>query len=204
MNPWWDAPIHLYSLFDPRASTAWYGETQNPLVAGTTATCMGVGGDAGPDLPTFTAASYPGDGAIGVIPDYSASELRYTPAAYLGISRGRHPTGQNILLYPGGDRSYRYSSATLTRPDGQVPVKVATPDTPAATKIPAGWESWSTLQYGYYAVPVDPLKPHSTYALVVNWLVGDPQRMVAQTVHFSTGPELKSGSCPADVCCPGG
>lgn len=122
-NPWEYAPIHLAQLLSPSlAVTGWAPGCMNTLA-----------GPARPQPPTATLLSYPGDG--GQAPASAVyGERPFTPGELLGLPPGR--SGPYLYVFAwGGDSEYanplgwdshsygRIVSATVSGPDGPVPVR---------------------------------------------------------------------------------
>ncbi len=156
-NPWLGAPLHETTLFDPAATTAWYGATPN-------AACMGAGGTRAFTQPAFF--SVPGNGATGVPVSEAAGELPFTPQEAAGWKAGETTGPAIILWYEGADAPLL--SAKLTTAATTVPVRVVTPDTPTP-RTPPGWPRVSTV--GAYSggasfvIPERPLAPNTRYTL---------------------------------------
>jgi hypothetical protein len=178
VNPWDEAPLHLRALFDPAATTTWYGEKHGSWGEG--AACMGTGGEQAFSTPTFF--SMPGNGVTDVHPSETASEEPFTPGEAVGIPEGT-ATGPYIILWPEGTDA-TLQTATLQGPAGEsVPVKLVTSET-LAPGVPAGWPAWPTVG-GDYVIPTTPLKFASAYILTATW-ANPAGAQYVQTEHFTT------------------
>ena len=207
INPWWNAPLHITSLFDPSATTAWYGETYHRWGVFGQAT-MGTGSGRSFAAPAFF--SLPGNGVANVAPSQTVEgELPFAPGDAVGLPEGRR-TGPYITLWPEGT-SASLQVASLQGANGsRVAVKVVTPATPAPPS-PPGWPSAGTMGFysrgADYVIPVHPLNPSSAYILTVTWR--DPAGLTyTQVVHFSTTSaaqatreeDIRENNCPTTVC----
>jgi hypothetical protein len=178
------APLHLTSLFNPAATTAWYGEHDE--LRGGGGACMGISGSRTFPGPAFF--SFPGNGAANVPTWNIPSEIPWTPQMVLGLPQ-EQPTGTNFILWP-EDTDAIASSATLTGPAGQqFPVSLVLPTmhTPAD-----GDPQWTEAFVGElsggasFAVPTKPLDPDSNYTLTVAWVSHTTGATYKQTVSFTT------------------
>lgn len=184
VDPWWEAPLHLASLFNPAGTTTWYGETKERWGLG--GVCMGVGRDARPFAgPAFY--SLPGDRATDVDPwETVGGEQPFSPGETVGLPQGTK-TGRYIFLWAEGTDAL-LESASLAGPRGTaVPIKLVKPDTPAPS--PPSWPQVTTVR-GYsgvtnYVIPVHALTPSASYVLTANWRDSAGAKH-AQTVHFKT------------------
>ncbi len=160
-NPWLGAPIHLGGLFNPAATTAWYGESSH-------AACMGVGVPPSVITPGLTAVaptfySLPGNGANNVAVSWNADEEPFTPGQAVGIPSSRK-TGPYILLWPLGATT-ELASASLVGPNGEsVSVKTVTPNTPAPPSPPNFPQVSTVGAYGSesFVIPISPLRHRVT------------------------------------------
>jgi len=144
VNPWSDAPLHEAALFDPAATTAWYGESHGRWLLG--GVCMGTDGERAFPTPVFY--SLPGNGAATVAPSETVSgELPWSPGMAVGIPEGRR-SGPNITLWPEGITA-TLEDATLRDADGRsVAVREVTPETPAPPSPPAASGNRRRLLWG--------------------------------------------------------
>jgi hypothetical protein len=183
VNPWNGAPLHLYSLFDPLSTTAWYGETQGKWGKG--ALCMGTSGPGEQPLASPGFFSVPGNGTTSAPTHEMASELPFTPGQAVGVPQGTE-TGPTIMLWATGING-RLESATLTGPGGvTVPAGVVTEETPGPP-VPEGWPPYPTVG-GNFVVPYKPLKHSSLYVVRALW--ADPQGVpYYQTATFTTATQ---------------
>ncbi len=187
VNPWVGAPLHLSSLFNPAATTAWYGERRGPFtVYKGENVCMGANGTR--QLPTASTYSLPGNGSANVPFAERSAESPYTPAEAVGVHSGA-PTGPTFILWPGGfaGEPTEVSLQAAGRPAADV--RVATPATPSPT--PTDWPFGLASTVGEYSqgasfvVPVDPLVPGTAYTLTANWQPTSSPRL-QQVVRFTT------------------
>ncbi len=195
VNPWDEAPLHLRALFNPAATTTWYGEKHDSWGEGSA--CMGTSGESAFATPTFF--SLPGNGAADVHPSETASEQPFTPGQAVGIPPGT-ATGPYIILWPEGTDA-TLQTASLQGPAGESePVKLVTPSTPAPL-VPAGWPAWETIG-GDYVIPVAVLKFATPYVLTATWADSTGAQYV-QTVHFTTvaSPQAQAAESITDVHC---
>jgi hypothetical protein len=195
VNPWAGAPLHLKALFNPAATTTWYGEKHNDWGEGSA--CMGTSGERAFAAPTFF--SLPGNGVSDVHPSETASEQPFTPGQAVGIPPGT-ATGPYIILWPEGTDA-TLQSASLQGPAGEsAPVRVVTPSTPAPL-MPAGWPIWETIG-GDYVIPVAALKFATAYVLTATWADSMGAQYV-QTVHFTTvaSPQAQAAESITDEHC---
>jgi hypothetical protein len=195
VNPWDEAPLHLSVLFNPAATTAWYGEKHGSWGEGSA--CMGTSGEQMFSTPTFF--SLPGNGATDVHPSETASEQPFTPGQAVGIPAGT-ATGPYIILWPEGTDA-TLQAASLQGPGrAREPVKLVTPNT-LAPPVPAGWPAWETIG-GDYVIPVTALKFATPYVLTATWADSTGAQYV-QTVHFATvaSSQAQAAESITDVHC---
>lgn len=156
-NPWLQAPLHETALFNPAATTAWYGATSN-------AACIGTEGTRAFAQPAFF--SVPGNGTTDVPVSEAAGELPFTPQEAAGWKAGE-TTGPAIILWYEGAAG-PLLSAKLTTATTTVRVRTVTPDTPVP-RTPPGWPQVNTV--GPYSggasfvIPERPLAPDTPYTL---------------------------------------
>jgi hypothetical protein len=187
VNPWADAPLHLSGLFDPSATSAWYGERTGPFtVEKGENVCMGTGGTRSFASPTFF--SLPGTGSSDVPASEVSAEEPYTPAEAVGLPV-RATTGPTIILWPEDAAGATLSSATLVSSSGTpAPIKIATPQTPSP-ESPPGFPNVPTVgEYSNgasFVVPTRPLASDTTYVLSVVWQPATGPSL-PQTVQFTT------------------
>jgi hypothetical protein len=191
VNPYNDAPYHLFDLLNPRISStgaadfAGFGCVEIEL------------GTLRPAPAQPLAYSYPGNHRKGVPPSQAAMELPMTPAQTLGL-RAR-ATGPNLFVYFDGPWSngsrVQVSSATLSSAHGSVPLR---------------WLDNTTSNLlaptGAILVPVKPLRPSTGYRVNVTATVLGvlPGTSIEQALASCGGPEQGGGvSCgtPAPSTC---
>lgn len=153
VNPYNDAPYHLFDLLNPRISStgaadfAGFGCIEIELGALRTA----------PSQPV--AYSYPGNHSTGVPPSQTARELPMTPAQTLGLRSGA--TGPNLFVYFDGPWSNgsraQISSAALTSAHGSIGLRWLDNNT-----------SNLLAPTGAILVPVKPLRPRTVYRVRVS------------------------------------
>lgn len=187
INPWIGAPLHLSALFNPAATTAWYGESRGaPTAARDLTVCMGARGTR--ELPGASSYSLPGNDSTSVPCAEKSSESPYTPAEAVGLP-SRTATGPTFILWPEGLVAGVPSSVTLRSAAGSsVEVRVAGPETPSP-QTPAGFPEVGTVG-GYsggatFIIPVHPLAANTAYTLSAAWQppTGPP---LQQNVSFTT------------------
>ncbi len=180
-NPWYGAPYHLAALFDPAATTGWYGETAAGRHDGSSSqgACMGTDGSRAFSAPTFYAVV--DTTRTKVRPYEVVAESPITPETALGFHRSV-VTGPNILLLP-EDTDASVSDATLNGPHGDVPVRVVRPNTPASCNDPSFGSNCSTPG-GVTVVVAPKLRPTSPYTLTATWVSGS--HPYTQVVSFRT------------------
>ncbi len=185
------APLHMTSLFDPAATTAWYGESDEKGGGG--GACMGTSGTRTFASPSFF--SFPGNGATHVPTWNIPSEIPWTPQMALGIPQ-EQPTGTNFILWPEATDAVP-SSASLVGPAGRsFPVSLVLPSTPTPASGDPQWtqEFVGELSGGAsFAVPTKPLNPNASYTLSVSWVSPTTGATYTQTVSFTTNSVLMSG-----------
>jgi hypothetical protein len=187
INPWIGAPLHLSALFDPAATTAWYGESRGGHTAARALTvCMGTRGTR--EFPGASFYSLPGNGSTSVPCAEKSSELPYTPAEAVGLP-ARTATGPTFILWPKGLLAGAPSGVTLRSATGSsVEVRVAAPETPSPI-TPAGFPEVGTVgEYSggaTFVVPVHPLAANTAYTLSAAWQpsTGPP---LQQNISFTT------------------
>jgi hypothetical protein len=187
VNPWTGAPLHLSALFDPAATTAWYGERSGPFtVTKGENVCMGASGTR--QLPEPSAYSLPGTGSVNVPFAERSAESPYTPAEAVGLHSEAH-LGPTFILWPGGFAGAP-SAVSLQAVGGPVvPIRVATPETPSPTPKSWPFAVASTLgdysQGASFVVPVHPLAASTAYTLTAEW---QPPTALAlqQVIRFTT------------------
>lgn len=160
-NPWTGAPIHLAAMFDPAATTGWYGE-------GPKGACLGTGGDRDFSAPSFF--SYPGNGTTWAPAGEQTGESPFTPAEAIGLPG---TTGPNIIVWATGLDTPVIAGAALTDAAGvAVPLRWADSRTPNPGSNDPNLPGAATLGgYGSagYVIPAQPLHPNAPYQLLVNW-----------------------------------
>lgn len=186
INPWVDAPLHLSALFDPSATTAWYGETHGAWGIGQA--CMGAGGERPFTSPAFF--SLPGENVTNVNPIESAAEQPFTPGQAVGIPQST-ATGPTIILWR-EDTAATLQRVTLQVSGGlPVPTRIVTASTPAPPS-PPGWPAnASETVGGNYVIPVSPLKFASRYTLTAIW-ADSMGATYTQLVHFATASSARA------------
>jgi hypothetical protein len=184
-NPWQDAPLHLESLFDPGATTAWYGETHGKW--GTGRTCMGTARGRSFASPTFF--SVPGDKTSGTDPSEVAAEEPFTPGMAVGIPSGTE-TGPTILMWAEGTDAILQGASLRDAHGAPVPVRVVTASTPAPM-TPPGWPPWTGGVGGNFVIPTAPLSFASQYSLTAVWS-DSAGRTLSQNVSFETAVSARA------------
>jgi hypothetical protein len=179
-NPFETAPIHLHQLLSPRLDRMGAAETQGYGCATTLAS------RSRPAPGANVTYTYPGDGAAGWFISQVAAEGPYTPGQQVGIPAGTR-TGPYLYVSFDGPTLNPFASAhstgaTLTGPDGPVPVSVADNTTAGlANYLPTGME----------VIPSSPLKTKSTYTATVSADVtpfgGGAAIPFTKTWSFTTG-----------------
>jgi hypothetical protein len=186
VNPWTGAPLHLAALFDPLATTAWYGERSGAFTPTQSySVCMGV--DDTREVTGVSFYSLPGNGSVNVPFAEKSAEGPYTPAEAVGLQAGV-ATGPTIILWPVGLEGAPSSVTLQTTTGSPIAIDVATPETPSP-KTPAGFPDIPTLgdysRGASFVIPVHPLAAGTAYTLSVVWQppTGPP---VTQVVGFTT------------------
>ena len=179
-NPFETAPIHLHQLLSPRLDRMGAAETQGYGCATTLASRNR------PAPAANVTYTYPGPGATGWFISQVAAEGPYTPGQQVGIPAGTR-TGPYLYVSFDGPAvdlyaSAQSTSATLTGPDGAVPVSVADNTTAGLTNyLPTGME----------VIPDSPLKTTSTYTATVSANItpsgGGAPIAFTKTWSFTTG-----------------
>lgn len=195
-NPWSTAPIHLGLMMRPSARAAGYAH-------GAGGTCMRLGGapsDAEPVPRVPAVHSVPGPGVFDVPASWSTSELPYTPAEVLGLQQ---PTGYNVLLWNDLTGQDDIAAATLTGPEGDVPVRWVDSRTPTPS-VTNGDDTWGarTWTWGTMLLPVRPLREGQPYALQVTFADGTPYRLEFRT-RTEPRSDVEGGGRAPTRCRPG-
>jgi hypothetical protein len=191
-NPWSNAPLHLTSLFDPGATTAWYAEDHSGACMGTSYSQRQFA------EPSFF--SYPGSGSTNVPIAQRASEEPWTPQAAAGIPENQ-TTGPNMILYPEGLQEPRLLEVTLATAGGEpVPVAVANPaspePTPNSSNFPTGYTVGEYSRGAGFAIPPQPLAANTAFVLTAHWENEATAAQYTQTVDFSTGAQTLEQMLP--------
>ncbi|MBS1864146.1 MAG: hypothetical protein JSS68_20830 [Actinobacteria bacterium] len=174
-NPWMDAPYHLEQVFTPWLERAGVDETRGYQCL---TTVLGV--DEGSSATPGTVWTFPGDGTVGLPPVEEAREIPKTPNEVLGLSP---LTGRQLIVWEGGvdPGGIDVTSASLSSPSGSVAVQ------------------WVDKGFsGAIIVPVEPLKPFTTYTASVALapFEGRHGEVVGAETHtwsFTTGHDNPSG-----------
>lgn len=176
-QPWLRAPLHAWILFAPSLTAAGYAEREGVSTRAAGA-CMRLGSDADPAVPQEPQTSFYSfpSGSFEAYPKWSpGAEDPYQPADLVDVPPNAGPP---IYLYP-PSLAQSILAATLTGPDGPVPVRWVDSSTPGHS-------------YGHPIVFVmTPLRSLSSYSLQVRWhFAADgatPAREVVQEAPFRTG-----------------
>jgi hypothetical protein len=156
-NPYESAPLHLDELLAPRLASLGSADVDGYSCTTT------FPGWTGPDPPSLTVYTYPGDRAA-IYPSETARELPWTPGQLVGIPQPRR-TGPYLFVFvdaPGQtpfDNPATVDNVTLQGPTGPVAVKTADGGTP----VPGGGTLGAYLSPGAFIIPVRPLSPGATY-----------------------------------------
>lgn len=193
-NPWSTGPLHLVSLFDPVATSAWYGESGDNA-------CMGTAGERAFSAPAFF--SFPGNGASNIAVSEQASEDPFTPAMAVGVDG---ESGPNFILYP-EDTDAKVQAATLTGPAGAVPVKVVRPETPAPKpndpELPIGRDHAAIHRQHELCYPTPPQAAQPIHPLRRMGRSRRCQLQPADSFHDkSTGPQSEQASRTRELPAP--
>jgi hypothetical protein len=183
-NPWFDAPIHLNQVLTPSLSATGIDDSHGYQCLTTWPGLRREG------VPTGTIFTFPGDGTVGLPPVETAGERPTTPNKVLGIP---DKAGRQLFVYEEGTKV------------GEAPLHVlaASLQDQAGNKAAVKWLDQESSLGGYLTgaiiVPVEPLKPFTTYtatvtlaAFTTNQGVVVPQ--VTHTWSFTTGHENPDGS----------
>jgi hypothetical protein len=185
-NPWETAPIHLAQLMDPQLAEMGVAD-RNGYVCATTWPGME---RTPPD--TTTVVTYPGDNTTTYASE-DAAESPFTPEDIVGL---KGATGPNLYVYEWGPVLNDYwtaaqvsvSTATLTGPEGSVPVK---------------WVDHTTDQIGDYLpeasgilMPVHPLRAGATYQASVQFSDGTQYSWTIKTNLLANHIQIRGqGGC---------
>ena len=152
-DPWEFAPIHLMQLLAPELS-----------VSGSSPGCMITSGGfertppAEPELLT-----YPGNDTGFIYPTEQANEWPFTPAPFIGLKQGA-TTGPYLFVLGWGTSSGRLTSASLTGPNGPVPVRTVD----NSTTGPLG-DLGSYMPPGGMVIPLKALSPGKRYTVTATF-----------------------------------
>lgn len=184
-NPWENAPIHLIQMLAPELSEMGAAENDNHNCATTWP------GYKRPEPASLTAYSYPGNGVSGLVPTERAAESPFIPGDFVGLPEGTS-TGRYLLAYLAGvtpsDASDVTATAALSNSAGPVDLRVVdstNPDIGAYMPQPSA-----------FLIPVQPLKPLSTYQALVKWSMEGAQ-LFEQRFSFTTG--MSPGEAPVPI-----
>lgn len=182
-DPYWEgpfvgAPFHLMGLLNPDATTIWGADSQGGL-------CLGVSGSrAAPAVDTLY--SFPGNGTTIPWAEPYPNEYPTSPEAIAGIPSGT-VTGPALMFYWDGPDPDGFSglndlvAATLSGPDGRVPVDIVSDL--QSDLVPPG---------AGFVIPVSPLLPGRRYTATVTFATASTasaQRTWTQGISFTTtGP----------------
>ncbi|HWB69370.1 MAG TPA: Ig-like domain-containing protein [Solirubrobacterales bacterium] len=174
-NPWMDAPYHLEQLFTPWIGRAGVDDTRGYQCA---TTIPGI--EEKSSAPAGTVWTFPGDGTTGLPPVEDARERPKTPNEDLGL---KSLTGRQLFVWESGTHLYQLdvTSASLSSPAGPVNVK---------------WVDGGIS--GAIIIPVQPLKPFTTYTASVTLAPfeesnGEQVSAKTHTWSFTTGYNNPSG-----------
>lgn len=158
-NPFEIGPLHLHQLLEPRLDVMGADESRG---YGCATTQWSLNRPAPPGFVTYT---YPGNGAQGWSTDMVAVELPFTPGEKVGIPQGTRTGPYLYVLFDGPGVFPRWApgpkalSASLTGPEGAVPITVVDAHTP-------GLENY--LPMGPELIPRQSLQPESTYVATIS------------------------------------
>lgn len=178
-EPWKNAPLHLFFLFDPSVYQVGYADREGYQCLRMRGPDTAMPGDGAPTAPTFYAWTSD-TGRQNVPPSEHAGEWPYTPQQLVGLPASK-TTGPNILLFSAGDLGTP-ESATLSGPQGAVNTALINYN----TQNSVGDGKW--FYGGGVLLPVNPLKPHATYTATVNW--NDQDANEVQQFSFTTGAQV--------------
>jgi hypothetical protein len=168
-DPFASAPIHLIQLMSPELRQVGVASDAQGYLCVTT----WPGYRSGWRRPTMY--TYPGNGARNAPYAEKPDEFPVVPGDFVGIERGT-PTGFNIIVYAEGVRDAwraHIASATLSGPDGTVPLKTIDRTTPTVGEyLPPG---------SGFVIPTSPLRPGTNYRASVRFTDG-----LRHTWHFVT------------------
>jgi hypothetical protein len=185
-NPWETAPIHLAQLLDPYLASMGVDDSGG-FVCATTLPDEAV--FRGP-FATITGYSYPGNGTSGWPTSETANEGPFTPGDLVGLAQPA-TTGPYLYVlfggpWPGFSGVYvKLDSATLTGPQGAVPVKTVdgTTQTPTNGGIPLGDYIGSSAM----VIPTVTLHAGTTYTAQVDGSVNyNGTQPVSERFSFTT------------------
>ena len=187
-NPFEVAPLHLHQLLEPRLDAMGADDRQGYGCASTLWSLNR------PDPPGNVTYTYPANGAQRWSTDFVARELPFTPGEKVGIPQGTK-TGPYLYVMFDGPGAFPHwapgskaLSASLTGPEGPVPLTVVDNHTP-------GLQNY--LSIGPELIPRAPLRANSTYTAAISALVpiadqtsptGLKQVRYDHSWSFSTGP----------------
>jgi len=156
-NPWESAPIHLMQLLAPDLNTTGWWDNGYSI-------CMITWDGYGRPTPaTPQLLTYPGSGTSFIYPSEQANEWPFTPADFVGLPEGG-TTGPYVYVFGWGTGPGAITAASLTGPDGPVPVR-----TVDNTTSNARGDLGSYLPSGGIIIPVSPLRAGTSYTANVTF-----------------------------------
>jgi len=181
-NPWFDAPIHLNQVLTPSLSVTGIDDSHGYQCLTTWPGLRRKG------TPNGTVFTFPGDSTSGLPPVETASERPTTPNKVLGIP---DKAGRQLFVYEEGTNigtPLHVLSASLRDQTGTV--------------VPVKWLDQESGIGGFLTgaiiVPVEPLKPFTTYAAAVTLAgfttnYGEAISQVKHEWSFTTGHDNPNG-----------
>jgi hypothetical protein len=182
-NGWEDAPFHLAQLLGPGLSVTGYADG-----------CMYTWPGYQRPAPEQTALyTYPGNGATIYYHERTDSELPDSPAGMLGLNEQNLGTHLFVFAFSTHTSSVQITGASLTGPDGSVPVRWVDNFTDGAGYIPPGG----------IVIPPKPLKPNSDYSASVTGQGNDGEPLTwswtFHTDNYGATPEPEETTSPATI-----
>jgi hypothetical protein len=169
-DPFASAPLHLIQLMSPELRQVGVATDSEGYLCVTTWPGYSSSGWRKPTMYT-----YPGNGAMHVPFAERPSEYPFVPGDFVGIRSGTL-TGFNIMVFAegiGDAWNARIAGATLSGPDGKVPVKTVDRTTPTVGEyLPPG---------SGFVIPASPLQPGTLYRASVRFADG-----LRHSWHFVT------------------
>jgi hypothetical protein len=210
-NPWETAPIHLAQLLDPYLAQMGVDDSDGFVCATTLPANTGDAAVFQGPFPAISGYSYPGNGTSGWPTSETAAEGPFTPGDLVGLPQPTTTGPYLYVLFDGPWQGYggvyvKIDSATLTGPQGAVPIKTVDGTTQTSTNggIPLGDYIGSSAM----VIPTVTLRAGTTYTAQVSGSVNyNGTRPVSESFTFTTagassglpvgGKPPGSGSAPA-------